>query len=450
MINSKIFKSYDIRGIYPGEINQEVAFKIGQAFCEYLKPKNVVVGRDTRLSSTPLFKALTGGIKNQGVDVFDIGLCTTPMLNFAVAKYDFDAGIMISASHNPPQYNAFKLIQKGPLQIHEDSGLKTIARLVKLDNIPKASKKGQIKPQDILKDYLEHIMGFTEEIEGLKVVVDYSNGMGSISGQPFFSQLKIETQSLYDQPDGKFPNHLPNPHDWENFQDLQREVGDKKADLGIFFDGDADRAIFVDEKSQIVPPDFLLALLAQEELKRHPGEKVYYDLRFSQVVEEVITKAGGIPFMMRVGNPFYKEKLVKEGGILAGEFSGHIMFAENFAIDDGLFAAVKVLNILSLSRKPLSKLIEQFRKYFQTEEINLKVKDPQRLLELIRDRYQNGELIEIDGILVRYKDWWFSLRQSQTEPLVRLRIEAKTKDLVCKKRKEIIELINSIPQFRYK
>ena len=432
----KAFKSYDIRGLYPEEINEKLAFKVGQAFAHFLKAKDIVVGFDMRESSPSLFEHLTKGMMSQGVNVINIGMVTTPMLSFAVARYNYDGGIMISASHNPGEYNAFKVIGKRGVQLSSETGLNTLKELSQQTFDSK--NPGVMVKKGVMHDYLNHVSSFSKN-HNLKVVADYGNGVGAISAEPFFKRMGIEVVPMYPEPDGSFPNHPANPHDVENLQDLQKKVVEEKADLGLFFDGDADRVVVVDEKGEIVYADLLLALLAQEELKQHQNEKVYFDLRFSKVVPEIITANHGIPIMMRVGNPFYKEKLIHEGGILAGEFSGHIMFKENYGIDDGLFATIKTMNLLQ--NETLSSLVNTMKRYKNTPEINLKVKDADESLRKVAAKFQGGESISIDGVHISYKDWWFSLRKSNTEPLVRLRIEADSTELLEEKKAEILEML---------
>lgn len=440
-IDPKIFKTYDIRGVYPDEINEEAAEKIGAAFAKFFSGKTdkIIVGRDGRISSPELFSGLTRGIASQGLDVWDIGLCATPMLIFAVQKWGNIGGIMISASHSPPQINGFKLMGEKSVQMTKEKY--TSIQKLAMSDLPPTKTQGKIIAKNILGDYAEHILSFAKDISGLKIVVDYGNGVGSVSGKEVFGKLPIEVVSLYDEIDGNFPNHPLNPYNIENMAGLREKVKSEKADLGVFFDGDADRAIMVDENGEIVFTDLLVAALARKELKKYPGEKVYYDLRFSKVVKEIIEQNGGKPIMMRVGNPFYKEKMVFEGGALAGEFSGHIMFKDNFGIDDGLFAAIKTMDLMKRENKKLSEIINPLKKYFATEEISSRVENADAVLRKAAEKYKDGRSVDLDGVYVEYPDWWFSLRKSQTEPLVRLRIEGDTKDLLEGKRKELVKLI---------
>jgi phosphomannomutase len=443
-MNQKIFKAYDIRGVYPDEINEEAAYLVGKAFVESLKCKSVVVGRDMRKSSPSLFESLVKGITEQGADVIDIGMVTTPMLSFAVMNWNHEAGIMISASHNPGQYNAFKLIRKGndiALQIYEGGGMEDIKEKCLQNNFTQSEKKGSLKEKSVKEEYAKRLLSIADGIKGLNVVCDYGNGVGSVSAKPFLDSLPIHAVHMFDEPDGSFPNHEPNPHDIENIKDLQKKVLEEKADLGIFFDGDADRSQLVDEKGEIVYPDIALGILAVDALKEKKHGKIFHDLRFTKAISEQITENGGEAKMLRVGNPFYKEALEDKEGIVAGEFSGHIMFREFFGIDDGLYSALKFMGIMCKQGKKVSELAGPFKKYFQTEEINMKVADTDKVFEDINNKYSDGKLVTIDGILIDYGKWWLSLRKSNTEPLVRLRIEAKSKELLEEKRKEVLGII---------
>lgn len=440
MLNSKIFKMYDVRGIYGKEIDEKNAFDIGRAFVSFLNidSPEIVIGRDGRKSSPLIFEFLEKGIIESGGRVINIGISNTPLLNFSVARFNYDGGIMVTASHNPPEFNGLKIIREKSLQLYGDD-IQKIKEIVISKNFKE--NKGSKEIKNFIEDYVNHSVSFVEELSNLKVVLDCGNGVAAITAVPVFEKLKAETFFLYQEIDGSFPNHLPDPHDEKSciaVSDKIREVG---ADIGVIFDGDADRCILLDENGKIVSTDHLLCLLAEKELEKHPNSEIYYDLRFSKITPESIKKNNGNPIMMRVGNPFYKEKIIKEGGILGAELSGHIMFKENFGIDDGLFALLKTLNIMKKENKKLSELLFPFKKYFQTEEINIKVDNKEKTIEKIKNLFKDGEEILIDGIYVRYKDWWFNLRSSNTEDLVRLRIEAETEDILEEKKQQIISLI---------
>lgn len=429
IMKESIFKAYDVRGIYPTEINEAAAYKVGRAFVKFTFAKTVVVGHDMRPSSLPLKEKLIAGITAEGADVIDIGLCTTPMLNFAVTNYQYDGGIMISASHNPAEYNAFKLVRPYSQQVGADSGMAKIKELSFGIEEEESGAVAATLTKDVLSDYLAHLLKYADGIEGIKVVVDYGNGVGAVSGSPAFARLDIDLVEINKEPDGSFPNHPANPHDVVNFKQLQKKVLAEKADLGIFFDGDADRSILVDEAGRIVPVDLETVLLAKEELAGSPDGKVYYDLRFSKSVPDQITEMGGKPVMLKVGNPVYKKALKEEGGILGAEFSGHIMYPENFFMDDGLFAAIKVMKFLSKSGKKLSNLIDEINKYCDSDEESFEAKNPDTVYDRIYMAFPEGKRVELDGAYVDLTDGFVSVRQSQSEPqLFRIRVEATTKE----------------------
>ena len=441
-MEEKIFKTYDIRGLSPGELDEEVAYLVGKGFVSFLDEENpeIVVGRDGRETSPKLFESLKRGLIESGATVFDIGMATTPLLNFAVCKYGHSGGVMITASHNPPEYNGMKLIKKNGLQVYGKQ-IKKIKNLIKKEKFKEG--KGQLKEMDPLPEYLEHILSFSKNVDDLKVVVDYGNGVGSLTGKEAFKKVGAEVVGLYDQINPDFPNHLPNPEP-ENMKELIKEVKSSGADLGIFFDGDGDRAFFVDERGEIIYPDLIISLLAEEELRESDQKKIYFDLRFSKITAEKISEANGIPEMMRVGNPFYKEKLVKEGGLMGAELSGHIMHKDNYCIDDGLFIAIKMMTFLGSKKKKLSKLIKPLKVYYQSEEINMEVEDKSEALQKAREAYPEGLSVDLDGVYIDFDNWWFNLRKSNTEDLVRLRLEAETEDLLEEKKEELISLIKDL------
>jgi phosphomannomutase len=436
-----IFKAYDVRGKYPEEINEEAAVSIGRAFARYLSAKQIVVGRDMRTSSPALSAKIIEGITAEGADVIDIGECTTPMMNFAVAAYDYDGGVMVTASHDPANYNGLKLVSKKQGQLDEEIGLPDLKKILTAGFGPEGAK-GTVTKRPILEDYVGHLLKSAGNISDLKVVCDYGNGMGALSAKPTLARFDIELIEMYPDPDGEFPNHPANPHDVANFKELKARVLAEKADLGIFFDGDADRALFVDELGAIVPIDFLTVLLAQEELKDHPGENIYFDLRFSKSVAQEIRSAGGNPVMMKVGNPVYKRALREKGGILGAEFSGHMMFSDDYDIDDGLFTALKTLKLLTKKRS-MSKLLATVKKFEGSDEESYEAGDPGTVQARLILAYPSAKLVELDGTYLDFPDGFISVRQSQTEPqLFRMRVEARTTDELeerLKKTREIIQ-----------
>lgn len=450
MIDPSVFRAYDVRGVYPDGITEELAYMVGRAMVTFLGAKALVVGMDMRHSSPALAEHLIKGITEQGADVISIGQCTTPLLSWTVAHYGYDGGVMISASHNPGHYNAFKLIKKPMLQIGADSGMEQVKKLVLDNTFVSPQKKGRSKQKKVLPDYLDHVKRFAKS-GGLKLVMDYGNGMGAVTATPFFGSTDHELVELYPEPDGAFPHHPANPHDVENFADLQERVRKEKADLGVFFDGDADRALFVDERGELVPPDLGFCLLALEELKQHPGETVYYDLRFSKIVKEKIVEAGGKPVMEKVGNPIYKEKLVKEGGVLGGELSGHVMFKDNHAIDDGLFCTIKLLNLVWRAKQEgvtVSQLIQPLQTYCTHPEMSFKVEnneEKQRKLDQLKTAFakKGCTLSTLDGVTAEGEAYWFNVRPSNTEPILRVRLEADTADLLEKVKKDVLAIVQS-------
>lgn len=439
-INGEIFKTYDIRGVYKKELDEKAAYLSGRAFVTFLGKESPVlaVGRDGRSSSPSLFKELKRGIVDSGGKVIDMGICNTPLLNLSVAKNKFDGGVMVTASHSPPEFNGLKLVKEKALQIYGED-IKKIKQIIEKEEF--VSKKGEEKKGNFLSDYIEYVFSLASDIEGIKIVVDCGNGVGAVTAKPLFEKLKVDALFLNEKVDGSFPNHLPDPFDLNSIKTVSQKIKEKKADLGVLFDGDADRCVLLDEKGEMISTDILLSFLAKEELKNNPQEEIYHDLRFSMATSEDIKKFGGIPVMMRVGNPFYKEKIINEGGLLGAELSGHIMFRENFGIDDGLFALIKTLKLLSKEKAPVSKVLSSFQRYFQTEEINLKVKDKKEALRQVKSAFSDGESVDLDGVYIKYENWWFNLRKSNTEDLVRLRIEAQEKEILEEKKDALVSII---------
>lgn len=420
------FKSYDIRGTVPDQINVKVVDRIARAVAIWTGASDIIVGRDGRLSSPELAAALIEGLLDSGVTVFDLGLVTTPMLNYAVGQFQH-YGLMITASHNPKAYNGIKVIDPNVEQVYYGRGLESIEQFVVRDRFEMGKGRGRILIRAILHNYEDYLVERFNRagLSSLSVVVDCSNGVG---GLPLgvLERLGIEHTILYHVPDGNFPNHGCDTLRPENLQDLQRQVRQQKADLGIMFDGDSDRVVFLDEHGEIAPLDLVFVLLARQELDRCKG-RVFYDLRFSRVVKEEIEKLGGIPVILRVGNPFHKEALHRhEDGLLAAELSGHIMYKEHLGIDDPLYASLKLLSYLVRSVDSFSRQLQPLKRYASSGEIRIKTDNPTRLVEKVKSRFTDGVLTEIDGITVQYSDWWFNLRPSNTEPVAKLVMEANT------------------------
>lgn len=449
-MNLSAFKTYDIRGIYPSEVDEELAYKVGKSLVKYLNAKTLAVGRDMRQSSPSLHKYMLAGITSEGCKVLDIGMCTTPMLNYTVASKGLDGGVMITASHNPKEYNAFKVTKSHALMIHKDSGLLEIKKLVEgIHDFNKSKVKVEttlVNSVSILGEYTDYLTKKFEDVDfsNLKVSVDFSNGVGSISAIPVYENLRISANYLFEEPDGTFPNHGSDTSKHENFQELVKLVKDTKSDIGIFFDGDSDRCSFVDELGNIVNADITFCIMVDHFIDSYEDKRVYYDLRFSKVIVDTVEEHGGKATKLRVGNPFYKEKLIGEGGAMASEFSGHTMFSENFGIDDGLYASLKLLQVLAENGKTLSNLIKKHTVYASSPEINTHLKDgtnPDVVIEELKIKYSDGKQDSLDGLTVEYDNWWFNLRKSNTEPVVRLRLEADTQDVLEEKKAELVKAI---------
>ncbi len=435
------FKAYDVRGTVPDQVNPEVAYRAALALAVWSGAGEVLLGRDARLSSPALAEAAIRGLIDGGVTVRDIGLASTPMLNFAVARHRRH-GMMITASHNPKEYNGIKFIDPNAEQIYYGRGLEAIEALVLDGGLAPRAVKGRVVPTTILQEYEEQLAGAFRHagLAGRSVVVDCSNGMG---GLPLgaLDRLGLRSTRLYETPDGNFPNHECDTLQPKNFESLRRAVVEQAADLGIMFDGDADRVAFVDERGAIAPVDLVFVLLARQELERGAG-RVFYDLRFSRVVREEVERLGGVPVMMRVGNPFYKEAIHRHpDGLLAAELSGHIMYREHFGIDDSLFAALKLLAYLVRRREPLSALLAPLGRWAGSGELRVHTADPAALVSAIKARFSDGTQSELDGVTVDYPDWWFNLRASNTEPVAKLVMEATSAQLLERRKSDVVEAL---------
>ena len=443
-IDPNIFKAYDVRGIYPKELNKEAAYLIGRAFVKFLNKKNpkIVVGRDGRLSSPVIFKWLTKGIIEEGGNVINIGLSITPMLYWACAYYKFDGGINITASHNPPEYNGFKLVRENAIPISEKSGIREIRNLVLRENFQKL-KKGKNAKKEVSADYIKFNLKNHDlkRIKPLKIIIDTANAVPGIIVPKFFQETKCKIYHLFPKLDGNFPNHFPSPHEEKNLKALEKEVLRQKADLGIAFDGDGDRIVFIDEQGRIIPGDLISALLVSLILKRNPGEKVLCDVRSSNIIRDAVKENGGISVLGRIGHSFIKEKMRKENIIFQGEMNGHYYLREHYFSEAPFFVIFGVLGEMSKTEKSISDLVKSFRKYFYSGEINFKVKDKKKALEILENRFRRGKIIKIDGLRIDFSDWWFIVRPSNTEPLLRLVVEARTEKLMKQKVKEIKAII---------
>ncbi len=441
-INSSIFKSYDIRGIYSKDLNEDVAFKIGRAFVEYTGARNIVVGQDMRLSSPVLFEALIKGITSQGSDVYNIGQVPTECLYFSVGHYKYDAGIMITASHNPKEYNGFKMVEKEEDVIRVIPG-KEIGEIVEKGDFLEVSKQGEIKELNIWQDYLNHIFSFIDirKIQSFKVVIDAGNGMAGKVIPIISEKLPIEVIPLNFELDGNFPAHASNPLLEGAIDQITKEVKEKKADFGFIFDGDADRIFLMDENGNFIKGDVTGLLLAKYLLEKYPGKGVAYNLICSKAVPEFIKKWGGKPIRTPVGFLNIQEGMVENDGVVGNEVSGHYSFRDNYYVDSGFIAFLILLQIISESGKKVSELVKKLSPYVKGAEINFDVEDKEAILNKVKEKYSDGKQDYLDGITVEYNNWWFNVRSSQTEPLLRLTIEADAEELLEEKKKELTALI---------
>ncbi|PIP33363.1 phosphomannomutase/phosphoglucomutase [Candidatus Falkowbacteria bacterium CG_4_10_14_0_2_um_filter_48_10] len=444
-VNESIFKAYDIRGLYPEEINEQSAYAIGRASARFLSARSVAVGRDMRNSSPSLKKSLIKGLTAEGTHVIDLDLASTPMVYFASSRLAVDAAMMVTASHNPAAYNGFKICRKNAVPVGAGTGLEEIKSLAVNGQWPDEKKAGQISSDNrIQDDYFNFIAKFFQALAGQKkkIVIDYGNAMG-IFEQPIFDRLAdgIKVIPLYDTYDGSFPNHEPNPLKTETLAALQKKVRAEKADLGFSYDGDADRIGFVDEQGAIVPMDFISGLLAGEVLKNHPGGLVLIDLRSSKAVREFIQAQGGRVELCRVGHSLIKKQMREQGAIFAGELSGHYYFQENQNAEMSTLAALLILNLLNRTGQPLSVHCQALKKYFHSGEINSEVMDKEAIMQRLKKKYADGQISELDGVRIDFPDWWFNVRPSNTEPALRLNLEGKTEEIKREKLAEVLALI---------
>ena len=439
----QIFKAYDIRGVYPDQINEEIAYKIGRGFVEYLRPQNCAVGRDMRLSSLTLWKGLTEGIVDGGTDVIDLGLCSTDGLYFAVGKFGYDSGIMITASHNPPEYNGMKMCQKDAVPLSGEQGLDQIKELIIKNDFPVAGKKGKIKKHNIDRSYTEHVLSFidTQKIKPFKIVIDAGNGIAGKTIPDVFPHLPCQIIPMFFELDGSFPHHLPSPIEPKNIEPLQKKVLEEKADLGAAFDGDADRMFLVDEKGKRLGGDMVTALVAKNLLKKEKGATILYNLICSKTVPEIIQKGKGKAIRTKVGHALIKPLMKKYNAIFGGEHSGHFYFRNNWFADSGLIALLVCLELISEEEKPLSLLVKSIDRYYRSGEINTPVENMSEKIKEVERHFLKRKIDHLDGLTVEYKDWWFNLRPSNTEPLLRLNIEASDPKLLEEKKEQLLKII---------
>jgi phosphomannomutase len=446
VLDPKVFKAYDVRGLYPTELDEEGAYAIGRAYVEEFEPRRIAVGRDMRLSSPSMARALIDGAADGGAEVLDLGMVGTEMVYFAVGELGLDGGVCVTASHNPKDYTGMKIVRRGALPVGGDSGLLQIRDLA-LRGFGERTKRGEVRRENIWPAFRDRVLSFVDmdAIEPLEVVIDAANGMAGAMLPPVLEELPIEAVRCYFEPDGSFPNHEPNPLLPENREFIVRKVVEEAADLGVAFDGDADRCFFVDDTGEFVPGDFVTALLAESILEKEPGGKVIYDLRASWAVPETVERAGGVPLVNRVGHAFIKHRMRKEGAVFGGEVSGHYYFRDFSQADSGVVPFLLMLELVSKKGGRLSEILAPYReRYFITGELNTPVTDVPLKLQELKERYsREGELSHLDGVSVDAAGWRFNVRPSNTEALLRLNLEARSRELMERKRDEVLALIRS-------
>ena len=446
---SEIFKAYDVRGVYGKNLTEDIVYKIGRAFVYFLGCKDVIVGTDMRLSSPKLSKAFMKGVTEQGANAIFIGKVCTDAVYFT-SGYLNKPAVMFTASHNPPQYNGIKFSRNNAIPINENTGLRKIKSIIEKNQYYKKNLKklGKIIKKDILKDYVKHVKKFVDvrKLKKLKIAVDAGNGMAGKIIPLVYKNLPIKIVPLYFKIDGTFPNHPADPMKHENLVELQKIVKKEKCDFGIAFDGDGDRIFFIDGHGGIINPSLINSLIIKKILTKKPKQKIIYNLVCSHIVPETIKKYGGFPIIERVGHSFIKDTMQKTKAIFACEHSAHYYYRENYRADSGIITSLIIAEIVSRENKPLSVLLNEFRKYHTIEETNVEAKDKIKKLKEIEDIYkkQNPKKIsKLDGISVEFKDWWFNVRPSNTEPLLRLNLEANSEELMKEKREELLRIIKS-------
>jgi phosphomannomutase len=449
-INPNIFKAYDVRGLYPSEINEEAVRLIGRGFVSYLGAKRIAVSRDMRLSSPSLAAAFIEGATEQGAEVVDYGMMGTDMMYFAVARDGHDGGVQITASHNPKEYNGIKMVRREAFPLSGDAGINDIRDMIAGNKLPApAATRGTVSTKDIVEDYVAKVMSFIDPsiIKPFNVVLDAGNGIGGMVAPKLFDRLPCKTTRLCFEVDGTFPNHEANPLIEENRRDIVERVKQDKADIGIAWDGDGDRCFFIDGDGEFVAGDFITALLGEAALLKHPGAKIVYDVRASYAVKDTAAKYGGTALMNRVGHAFFKQRMREEEAIFGGEVTGHYYFRDYFYADNGFIPALLILELMSRKGQTLSELLAPLRaKYFISGEINTKLSDMSLIpakLDALSAKYTDGRVYSLDGISVEYPDWHFNVRASNTEPMLRLNLEAVTPELMAQKRDEVLAFIRS-------
>ena len=447
-LEPKVFKAYDIRGVYPSELDEDGAYAVGRAYVEIFEPKAVAVGRDMRLSSPTMAEGIIRGATAGGAEGVDIGMVGTEMLYFAVGELALDGGVAVTASHNPKEFTGMKIVRRGALPVGGDSGLLDIRdRALALSSHDRGQTPAVARKVDIYPAFVDKVLSFidVEALKPLRVVIDAANGMAGAMLPPLLDRLPIDAVCCFFEPDGSFPNHEPNPLLPENRAFIVGKVLDEKADLGIAFDGDADRCFFVDDTGEFVPGDFVTALLAEAMLEKEPGAKIIYDVRASWAVPDTIQRAGGIPLVNRVGHAFIKHRMREEDAAFAGEVSGHYYFRDFSQADSGTIPALLMLELISKRDQPLSEILRPYReRYFLSGEINTPVPDIALKLQEVKERFAGeGKVSHLDGVSITADDWHMNVRPSNTESLLRLNLEALDRELMERKRDEVLAVIRS-------
>jgi phosphomannomutase len=449
VLDPKVFKAYDVRGIHPSDLDEEGARAIGRGFVEAFAPERIAVGHDMRVSSPPMAEAAIAGAAEAGADVLELGLVGTEMVYFAVGELGLDGGIAVTASHNPKEYTGMKIVRRGALPVGGESGLLEIRDRALVENdAAEGLSPGQVEKHDVWPAYVERVLSFVDlsSIGPLKVVIDAANGMAGTMLPPVLERLpQLEVVRCFFEPDGTFPNHEPNPLLPENREFIVRKTLDEGADFGVAFDGDADRCFFVDDSGDFVPGDFATALFAEALLEKEAGAKIIYDVRASWAVPETIERAGGVPLVNRVGHAYIKHRMRKEDAAFGGEVSGHYYFRDFSQADSGVIPFLLMLERISKEARKLSEILRPFReRYFITGELNTPVPDVGAKLREIEERFgSEGRASHLDGISIDAEDWHLNVRPSNTEPLLRLNLEARTQELMERKRDEVLGVIGS-------
>ncbi len=453
MTNPNIFKAYDVRGIYGEDLNEDTAYKLGQAFVELRREDGVegelsiVVARDMRTSSPALSEALTKGLTESGANVIDIGLASTPTFYFAVANYNYDGGIIVSASHNPKEYNGFKITRESAIPVSGETGIMTLRDKVMEGNFTPSSSTGKIiKKDDVLIDQINNDLKHADisKIKPFRIVADTANGMGAQFLDALFKNLPCELIKMNWDLDGTFPAHEADPLKEENMRDLQKKVLEEKADLGIAIDGDGDRIFFVDDQGKTIDQSIIRGLLSMLFLQEKPGSKICYDIRPGRITRDLIEKNGGTAIVTRVGHSLIKEQTIKKGAYFAGESSGHFFLNTNIGcFEVPVIVTLKLLEYFSLRDKTISEIIEPYKIYYHSGEINSIVDDKEEVFKKLKEIYKDGDINELDGVTIEYPDFWFNVRGSNTEPKIRLNLEAKDEEKMKRKRDEILKIITN-------